>query len=201
MRNKLLSRRYLVVVAVVLMLASVPVQAGTRIHHDGWSLSGFPSKTCHIGDIRIEMHDRDIMITHEDYDYEQVECTEEFELIIDGRLVDLDPDQQELVKEFYDLYSDMYLRAKSIGKEGVAIGIEGAKLGIKAIGRVLKMAFTDYDEDDLERDMEREAEAIEAKAEILEDRAEALEDMADELQDLLYEMSDEIPELNALDWF
>ncbi len=85
--------------------------------------------------------------------------------------------------------------------EGLAIGIEGAKLGISAIGRVLRMAFTDYDEDDLERDMERGAEVIEAKAEVLEDRAKELEEMAEDLQDLTYEMCEEIPALTALDWF
>ena len=199
MRNKLVVARVFSVLVLTWMLSFTSADAGSRSR--SWSFCGFPTTSCHLGDVNIEIHSGDIVITHDDFDYEEVEITEDYKLYIDGKEIDLDSDQQELVEEFHDLYCDMYSKAKSIGKDGLAIGIDGAKLGLRAVGRVLKMIFTDYDEDDLERDMEREAEVIEAKAEILEDRAEALEDMADELQDLTYEMYDEIPALAALEWF
>ena len=55
--------------------------------------------------------------------------------------------------------------------------------------------------DDLERDMERDAEKLEARAEKLEKKAEKIEQMVDELDELAYEMRREIPELDELGWF
>ena len=52
-----------------------------------------------------------------------------------------------------------------IGIEGGKIGLAGAGLGLKAVAGVFKLLTPGYDEDDLERDMEHEAEKLEKKAE------------------------------------
>ena len=130
-----------------------------------------------------------------------MEITEEYELFVNDRQVKLDADQQKLVEEFHVLAIDIVDHGKNLGWEGAKIGVSGAKLGMKAIGRVFKMLFTSYDEDDFERDMERDAEALEARAEKLESKAEIIEKMADDLEYVTEEMFDSIPELSELEWF
>ncbi len=72
---------------------------------------------------------------------------------------------------------------------------------MKAIGRLMKMVFTSYDEDDFERDMERDADEIEAQASKLEDRAKIIERMADDLEYVTEDLFDNVPELRRLEWF
>ena len=152
-------------------------------------------------DINIDIDDGSVILEEEGGDYNTVEITEEYELFVNDRQVKLDQDQQELVKEFHVLVTDIVSEGKSLGWEGAKIGVSGAKLGMKAIGRIFKMLFTDYDEDDFERDMERDAEVLEARAEKLEDRAEVIEDMADDLDYVAKELFEAVPELRELEWF
>ena len=57
--------------------------------------------------------------------------------------------------------------AKMLGIEGAKIGAGGVKLGFTAIAKVVKLLSDEYDTDDLEEDLEREAEKLEKKAERL----------------------------------
>jgi chaperonin cofactor prefoldin len=79
--------------------------------------------------------------------------------------------------------------------------MEGAKLGLKAVGGVFKMMLTSYDGDDLDRDMEWEAEKLEKKAKRLEEKAEDIEELAEDLERIVEEMNETIPEIGELDWF
>ena len=119
-------------------------------------------------------------------------------MFINGDKVKLDDEQRVLVKDFYDQSMQIGKIAKEMGLEGAKIGAEGAKLGMKAIGGLIKMLLTDYDEEDLDYYLEAESEKIEERAELLEERAEELEDIADELE---YHAEEEIPKLEELDWF
>ena len=142
-----------------------------------------------LGDIDIEIEDGSVILT------------EDYELYVNDRQVNLTPEQQELVEEFHVLVFEMVDEAKYIGWEGAKVGVSGAKLGMKAIGRLFKMIFTNYDEDDFERDMERDAELLEIKAEKLEDKARVIERKARDLEDITDVLFDEVPELRKLDWF
>jgi hypothetical protein len=186
-------RRLVPILLIFLLMASV-VQAG-KVH-----------RTYHYDRdddmvVRLDMEDDDIILEHKRFDDPRVVITKDHELLIDGKKVDLTADQQEMVAEYYKLVADVKEIGLDIGWEGAKIGLEGAKLGAKAVGRVLKMIFTRYSEDDLEYDMDRDAELIEEKAERLEKKAEYIEELAMDLEDLTYEMFDEIDELKELEWF
>jgi len=150
-----------------------------------------------------DLEDGSVIITHKERGEPRstVEITDAYELYIDDERINLDPDQQALVKEFHVQSVEIVDFAKVIGLEGAKIGVEGAKLGAKAVGSLFKLLLPGYDTDDYENEIEHEAEKIEAKAEILEDKAEVIEEMVDELDDLARDMRSEIPELRKLRWF
>lgn len=154
-----------------------------------------------LDEVEIDLDGDVVVLEHERFDNGPVEITKEYELFVDDRQVKLDAERQEMVRDYYDLVTDIHDEAKAIGWEGAKVGVEGAKLGVTAIGRLVKMLLTSYDEDDFERDMERDAEEIEKRAESLEEQAEVIEEMAYDLEDLTYLMFDEVDELRDLDWF
>lgn len=156
---------------------------------------------CHMDGVSIDVDDGTLIITYKDGGYSRIEITEDYELYVNGRLVKTDREQKELIEDYYDQAIEIIEYAKEIGFEGAEIGIEGAKIGLKAVKGVFKLLLANYDTDDLERDMEREAAKLEARAEKLEEKADELEDMADELEERQEELADHIPELDELDWF
>jgi hypothetical protein len=151
-------------------------------------------------DLEIDVEGGSIIITEEGKDYPRVEITDDYKLFINDERIELDKYQEMLVRDFHVQFFEMVDYGKFLGIEGAKIGLSGAKLGIKAIGRLLKMLFTDYNEDDFERDMEDDADKLEARADELEKKAEVIEDMADELERIAEEMVDEIPALAKLGW-
>ncbi|MFZ5980612.1 MAG: hypothetical protein ACOYVF_08250 [Candidatus Zixiibacteriota bacterium] len=188
----------ILILLIAVLFAFGSAQAGKRIVYE--TDSG--DHDVEVSDyVNIDIDDGSIFLEEEGGDYNTVEINEEYELFVNDRQVKLDSEQQKLVEEFYVLAMDIVREGKSLGWEGAKIGVSGAKLGMKAVGRIFKMLFTNYDEDDFERDMERDAEILEAKAEKLEDRAENIEDMADDLKYVTEEMFDIIPELRELEWF
>jgi len=143
-----------------------------------------------------------VVITHrEDRGKDVVEITKDHRLIINDDEIKLDDRQQALVGEFHEGCMEIYKSAKKIGWEGAKIGLDGAKLGIQAVGCVFKLLSPEYDSDDLERELEHEADKIEAKAEILELQAEQIEAIAEELEDIADDMRRDIPEIDDLGWF
>lgn len=159
--------------------------------------------SCGIFDgVDLDVDDGDlILIPNRGHRDEEVKITEKGELYVNDQLVKTDDKQQGMVKDYYDLTMEILNGAEKIGAEGARIGVSGAALGVKALGRVAKLLEADYDEDDLEREMERDAAKIEAQAEKLEKKAEVIEEMADELEELHDNMIDEIPALDKLGWF
>lgn len=165
------------------------ISGGTANHQHQWDAIDF------------DLDGKTLVITNHGRHRGQVEITEKYDLFVNGDKIKLNDEQQVLVKKFYDQSMQIVNIAKEMGLEGARIGAEGAKLGIKAIGGLIKMLLTDYDEEDLDYYLEAESEKIEERAELLEEQAEELEDLADELEYLAEEMIEEIPELEELDWY
>jgi hypothetical protein len=153
--------------------------------------------------IRFDIDGSDVIITCEKrrYKSDEVKITEDYKLYVNGDKVDLDDEQEELIESYHRKAVELDEEARMIGLEGAKIGTEGAKIGARAVSGVVKMLFLDFDEDEFEASIEREADRLEEKADKLEERAEALEDMADELENVHDEMADKIPELDELKWF
>jgi len=155
-----------------------------------------------IDNVSIQYRHGTVFITPE-YDNEdgEVEITRDYELYVNGRRIRLNKEQEELAADYHETVRSIYKEAVNIGWEGAKIGAEGTALGIKAVVGVFRLLSPDYDEDDLERDLEREAEKLEEKAEDLEEVAEEIEDMTDDLKYAHRKMRGEIKELRQLRWF
>lgn len=188
--------RAFTLITLALLLAFSTASAG-RHNHFAYTID------CDEDDAPCEIDIRHGTVVIEDcgYDYCRVEITEDSELYINGEHIETDPDQQKLLREFYEHVEAMEDYAKELGWEGAKIGVAGAKLGLMAIGKVVKLLSPRYDTDDLEREMEDEAEKLEERAEELEEKAEEIDDRLEELEDLAYDLNKAIPELDAYDWF
>ena len=188
---------FMPVLALLVLLVS-PVNADG--HQDcGFSVWGL--NKWHMDGVKYEIDGGSIFISHHGLPHDTVEFTEEGQLYVNDELIKLDRAQQRLVATYYDLTTDIVSRAKNVGQEGARVGMEGAKLALKVVGGVVKMAFTSYDGDDLEQDVEWEAERLERRAERLEEKAEDLEELAEDLERVAEEMNETIPELWELGWF
>lgn len=143
----------------------------------------------------IDFKGKRVIVKYKSGSPRRVEINDRHELRVDGDLVKLDRNQQELVAEFYDGIQLLIADAKAIGLEGAAIGLQGAGVAAAALTGVVNMLFTNYTSEDLERDVERKAAKIEAKANRLEAKAEKIEAHAEQIEDLYEEMEDTIPEL------
>lgn len=152
--------------------------------------------------IRMDIDDGTVIIYMNDRDEDRVEITEDYELYINGRYIEVDESQQELLSKYYNKVIELVEYAEQIGLKGASIGLEGAKIGLMATAGVFKLIFSDYYEsDDFEEELEREAEQLEAAAEDLEIEAEKLEEIADQLEKLTKTLKDQVSELDELDWF
>ncbi len=180
----------------VTLLVCAPVTFAESHHNQLGPLDG---QLWSMDDIRVNIHDGSVILTNE-YEDGKIKITKDYELYVNGRLVKTDPGQEKLIAEFHDGVFDVKDRAIKIGIKGARIGVEGAGLGVQAIAGIIKMIFTDYDEDDLDRDMEKAAQKIELKADGLEEEARKIEDLVDHLEDVYYDMDEEIPEIHALGW-
>ena len=192
------------VVIALMLLIFIASPTIARDHDDdcgGRNISISSLKEWHINDIDFEIDDGSIYVSHDDPLFESVEINEEYELFVNDERVELNAEQQELVTAYYELTFAIIGRAKEIGWEGVKIGLSGAKLALKAVGGVVKMFLTSYDEDDLERDMDREADKLEARAERLEKKADQIEEWAEDLEMVAEQMVETIPEIEKLGWF
>jgi hypothetical protein len=153
-----------------------------------------------LDDLDVDIDDGSIIIEERGFGHDEVEITSEHELYVNGKLVKLDKDQQELVGRFYDQTFELIDYATEIGIEGAKIGAQGAAVGIHALTKLFKLLDSDYDTEDYEQEIEAKADELEAKADELDKKADEVEHMADRLEDLFYEMSESIPELRDLNW-
>ncbi len=167
---------------------------------DGWDFGG--KKFCVYGDIELAIENGDIVITSEHRRYDdEVRITDKYQLFINNEEIKTNGEQSEILKKFHDQAMELSAESKIIAREGARIGIQGAKIGTKAASGVMKMLFLNFDEEEFEREIEKEAEEIETMAEKLEEQAEELEEMADNLEETHDDLSREISELNKLKWF
>jgi hypothetical protein len=142
-------------------------------------------------------HGSIIMTKHGRHDGE-LEITKNYELYLDGDLIETSPEQKKLVKEYYDTSMDLVDEAKELGIEGAKIGLAGAGIGLKAFGGIFKAIFTDYEFEDLEEELDEQSEKLEERASELEERAGVVEDLANDLEGTFHDMVRDIPELH--DW-
>lgn len=165
-----------------------------------WEFGNY--KYCVYDNIEMQIENDDVVITssHSRYD-DEVRITGKYKLFINDELIKTDYDQTKLLEKFHVLAIELNDEAKAIGMEGAKIGVEGARIGTMAIAGIMKMIFLNFDEDDFEESMEKEADEIEEMAEALEERAEDLEEMADNLEDMQDDLSREISEIKELKWF
>lgn len=194
-------KRLLILLAIIALVASPAMAKNRTVYKSSHYVDRYHDNDRHVS---LDIEDGSVIIVAEDDDemiVAEMEITEDHELYIDGRKIETTPQQKKLLVEYRELVFGIEVDAKHIGIEGAKIGLAGAKLGLTAIGRVFKMFVSSYDSDDLERDMERDAEKIEARAEELEDWARSLERMADDLEELHWELEEEIPEVRELRLF
>jgi len=188
----------LVILVTVLAFLVSPVSAHG---HEDCPFFMMDLNKWHMDGVKYEIDDGSLFISHRGHRHDRVEITEDGRLYINDESVDLNRKQQRLVATYYELTMDIVSQAKDLGHEGARVGIEGAKLGLKAVGGVFKMMFTSYDGDDLDQDMEWEAERLERKAKRLEEKAEDIEELAEDLERIVEEMKETIPEIGELGWF
>ena len=150
--------------------------------------------------LSLDFKDDKVIIEYDGDYHDKVVIDDDYELFINRRHIETNANQKVLLTDFYQQVVVIKREAKRIGWEGAKIGVEGAKLGLYAVGCVFKLLSPNYDSDDLERDVEFEAEKIEKKAEELEKQAEIIEKMVEDLDDMAYELKEEIPELQKLKW-
>lgn len=186
-------------VIVVVFVACI-CSVGQCRSHPLISCRGHDASIFNDDDVEVEFDDGSLLIINEEED-DEIEITEEYELYVNDRHIETSDEQQELIAEYYNRVQNITEYATMLGIEGAKIGASGVKLGFTAIAKVVKLLSDDYDEDDLEEDMEREAEKLEKKAERLERKADRIEEMVDELEDLHYELKRSIPELKDMEWF
>jgi hypothetical protein len=186
---------------VAALIMPLWVNLANADRHQGCDFSVRGLNKWHMDGVQYEIDNGSIFISHRGLRHDRVEIKEEGQLYINDELVKLDREQQGLVATYYDLTTDIVSRPKNVGQEGATVGMEGAKLALKAVGGVLKMAFTSYDGDDLEQDVEWEDEKLERRAVRLEEKAEDIEELAEDLERVAEEMNETIPELRELGWF
>jgi len=184
-----------------LVLLLIMVSSSAFAIDNSITITPFNSNICRLYNVDIKTDHGSIYLTNHDNDDFSVEITDEYDLYIDGDKIKTDDQQKELLKDCYILTYEISTDARSIGFEGMKIGIKGLKLGIRAIGGVIRLLSPSYDSDDLERDMEYEANKLEKEAESIEDKADLLEEKAKELEIIAETLCEEIPELQKLDWF
>lgn len=189
-------KKFFILTAILAILLIIP--AGV-LAEESYSYSPFEGHTFHVDEISVNVDDGDIIIYNEFTD-DEVIVNSHYELLVNDRTVELSPSQKAQVRLFHEQTRKVIDEAVAIGLEGGKIGIAGAGLGLKAVAGVFRLLLPNYDEDDLERDMEDEAEKLEKKAKVLEDRADELENIAADAEDTFNDMLIDIPALADLNW-
>lgn len=142
-----------------------------------------------------------LRITHDDHRGDEVAISADGALEIDGESVRVGRDERGLLRDYHAQYVALMESAAGIGEEAAAVGVAGAAVGVRALSKVLKLLEEDFDEADLEREMELEEAKLEARAGKLEAWGEEIESLADEFEDTGRALRRRIPELRELGWF
>lgn len=195
MRVRMLS----VLTLAVLALIVSPALAGP--HHDGSADRHQARHLSHDGGMESDWDGDTLVLKDAAGSDDNVAITPAGGLTINGDTVPLDRGERRLVQDFYGRYVRIEEEAVTLGAAGAKLGVAGAALAARALAGVVRLSRDDYDEEDLEREMESEAARMEMKGADLEKRGEAIESLVDDLRGTVTEMRGKIPELGALDWF
>jgi len=145
--------------------------------------------------------DGTLCLEHQAGRIDRIKITSDYVLYINGRRIKTDDEADRLLEEYYNQAVQMIAAAEKLGLKAGVIGLRGGELGLNAVGGLARAFLTEYELDDLERDLEREADKLEEAAAGLEDEAADVEDAADELQEIAEDLSYEVPELRKMRWF
>jgi hypothetical protein len=151
-------------------------------------------------DVAVDFDEGSILFTDQESD-ETVEITDEYALLVNGHPVQLGRDERKLVEDYYDTFQSVIETGKAVGVEGAHVGVQGLKLGLDAALGVLKLLDENYDQEDLQAELDHKGGKIEREAAKLEKKAHKLELKAERLQDLHAGLRDRVDELDGLGWF
>jgi hypothetical protein len=122
----------------------------SRHYHSSTSRSHSTSLSTDIldsGSRSIDLKGKRIIIKYNYGTPRRADINERHELRVDGDLVKLNVDQQQLVGEFYDKTQLLIADAKAIGLEGAAIGLQG--VGVMPVLTGLSICCSPAMSDDL----------------------------------------------------
>lgn len=140
------------------------------------------TENIHLNDMHVDGDGDGIRIGNRDDhadDRPKAELTPQGELLIEGRKVEANAEQQALLKQYRR-------QIEGVASAGMDIGAQGAELGVKAAKEALLGIFSG-DTENIERKVEAEAEGIKAAARQLCNRLPGLKDTQDALADSMPE--------------
>jgi len=184
----------LIILVFSLTLANAAVERDYKICYKG-TVDGF------LEDADLEIKGSNVYITHHDNDKTTLKITGSGDLYMDGRKVHINGRGQKLLGQFNHQIRELFDSAEKLGYEAGKIGVDGAHIATSAVSGLVEAFFSEATLDDLEKELEKEAEKIEAKAKKLEKKAEKIEQQAEELEELQAELKEHIEELEELEWF
>jgi len=122
--------------------------------------------------------DNSLIVCDRDTDEYLAEISEDYDLFVKGKKVNVNEDQRKLLEEYYEAQYELFSSRNLIGAKGIEIGMQSAGLALKAVGGAFVVMASGFDEkksQEFEDAMEYEAEKIEDKANELEEHAENFE--------------------------
>ena len=122
--------------------------------------------------------DNSLIVCDRDTDEYLAEISEDYDLFVKGKKVDVNDNQRKLLEEYYEAQYELFSSRNLIGAKGIEIGMQSAGLALKAVGGAFVVMASGFDEEksqEFEEAMEYEAEKIEDKANELEEHAENFE--------------------------
>ncbi len=155
------------------------------------------------GDINITINNKKLYDDEFTIKYrgeEELHIDRDYNLYLFGKKVNTSDRDKRLLKDYVEMH-------RSMVKMGVRIGKAGAKLGVKAtaaaLGSTAKAiaAIFSGDEDEADEIFEDMEDDIEYEAEKIEELGEEIEDMADDLEAIKRKLKRSIPKLRDVEDF
>ena len=150
--------------AIFILLVGLLLSASLYAYDDDRQVHRFSGSHKWYGsmldNIDVDIDGGDILMIEKGRDRNKVVITKDHQLIINGKKVKLDDDQQKKVIKFHDLTFALIDYAKEVGIEGAKIGVAGAAVGLEAVVKLFKLLDSEYDTEDYEREIEAKADAI-----------------------------------------
>ena len=148
--------------------------------------------------------DNSLIVCDRNTDEYKLEITEDFELFVRGKKVDVSNQQRNLLEKYYMAQYNLFSSRNIIGTKGIEIGVQSAGLAIKAVGGAFVLIANGFDEEAEEEfndKMEYEAKQIEQKADEIEKEADEFEYQIDVANEVEWKIKREISELDDIDLY